>query len=644
MITGNAARSEGQDGRACRRRFALPELLAQWIRDLVEAAKSDTYNLIGRPRPPVNTMIGLWTGKSLHAAQGNSTGPSVQFLALCPRRSFIEVAPSDKIMMERVMYSNHNICRNTSLTVGRAMATILIVGFPVTVHAQQAVRLSWQEFAQEGKRVDSFRKAVAMMKARNSADHGSAAYRKSWQYWANIHGYFGSQSPFGTVASARSRVPATYRQYFNGLSDATPPDQLAKDVWANCQHGTRWFFPWHRLYLFYFEKQLQDAAGDPTLRLPYWDYTNPNQLKMPDEFAQPTYIDANGVRQPNPLFEKRRAPGWDRGAALDSDSTNVDSALRDRNFPTYQSDIESNVHGYVHCTVSVDCPVVDMGSVPYSSNDPIFWIHHANIDRLWSCWSNASDHRNPNDNAFLNRSFSFVDINGQKVTKIVGDLFNGALIDYRYEKETNCSRSTLVASGSASGEESLAATKIAEMTKEKFNELLAEPKSLNVPTMPVSLKSATTKVKVKLRDDNDMKMLNSLARQASPVLPTKTRLILSGITFDAPPTTKFYVYLEDGTNPQRREYAGTINFFATEPRASSHDHEGETVAPQSGLTRAFDVTEALRKLHDDKGALTDVTVTFVATSGRHNGDETAKVNPKANLTVKSIDFQISAAK
>src|SRR5215472_14903311 len=28
----------------------------------------------------------------------------------------------------------------------------------------------------------------------------------------------------------------------------------------------------HRMYLWFFEHVLQDAAGDPSLRLPYWDY------------------------------------------------------------------------------------------------------------------------------------------------------------------------------------------------------------------------------------------------------------------------------------------------------------------------------------------------------------------------------------
>jgi hypothetical protein len=528
---------------------------------------------------------------------------------------------------------------STSLMACLAGAVTLAIANPIAALGDQSVRLSWEDFAKDPQKVASLRKAIAVMKARNSADHASVDYRKSWEYWANIHGYFGPQSPFGTVASNRNRVSANNQHYFDGISDMTPPDQVASDVWANCQHGTPWFFAWHRLFLLYLEKQLQDAASDPTLRLPYWDYTNSAEVKMPTAFTEPTYTDTAGVTQPNPLYEPRRAPGWQQGrASLDANSTNIDSALKDQSFSSYQSNIERNIHGYVHCSVSVSCPVPDMGSVPYSANDPIFWIHHANIDRLWSCWSSNASHHNPNDQNFLNKSFRFVSAGGQEVTNKVGDLFAGTLVDYKYEKEENCGRSVAVAFDN----ESLSTVKGTDVTVEKFNELLAQPKSLNVPTEPVTLAAATTKVKVELRTNDDVKTLSNLALDSSSTKPTKTQLILSGITFDAPPGVQFYVYLEDSADSNRREYAGTVNFFGAEPGSPLHDHESGSA--EQGLTREFDVTQALRSLSGSKKGLSNVTVAFVATSGRSGDTETAEISSDAHLTVKSIDFQVSAVK
>ena len=65
-----------------------------------------------------------------------------------------------------------------------------------------------------------------------------------------------------------------------------------------CQHGWEEFLTWHRLYLYYFELQLQD--NDPSVTLPYWDWTDnttPNSdSSLFDAAAQdPSIKTDNGV-------------------------------------------------------------------------------------------------------------------------------------------------------------------------------------------------------------------------------------------------------------------------------------------------------------------------------------------------------------
>lgn len=83
-----------------------------------------------------------------------------------------------------------------------------------------SVRISAAEFVKDPAKVAALQKAVAAMKANNSADPTSTAYRASWQYWANTHGYLGlgsnssvlwrrmcrPKSP--TVAAATKPAPA----------------------------------------------------------------------------------------------------------------------------------------------------------------------------------------------------------------------------------------------------------------------------------------------------------------------------------------------------------------------------------------------------------------------------------------------------
>lgn len=57
-------------------------------------------------------------------------------------------------------------------------------------------------------------------------------------------------------------------------------DERSFNYWArihasNCQHNWEEFLPWHRAYLYLFEKRLQDI--DPSITLPYWDWTDDNQ-------------------------------------------------------------------------------------------------------------------------------------------------------------------------------------------------------------------------------------------------------------------------------------------------------------------------------------------------------------------------------
>ena len=78
--------------------------------------------------------------------------------------------------------------------------------------------------------MQSFRNAVATMKARNNADKSSAEYRLSWEYWGNMHGYFGEQAKSGTVEQWRTKNnlndPA-FDPYFAGVTNTAPPDATA---------------------------------------------------------------------------------------------------------------------------------------------------------------------------------------------------------------------------------------------------------------------------------------------------------------------------------------------------------------------------------------------------------------------------------
>ncbi|HXT51393.1 MAG TPA: tyrosinase family protein [Thermoanaerobaculia bacterium] len=503
--------------------------------------------------------------------------------------------------------------------------------------------MSWETFIQSPARVQSLRNAVAVMRSRNSADRTSALYRTSWEYWASMHGYFGPTSPFGTVEFGRQRYvnsggdPFLF-PLFNGITNMTPPDSVAQQVWAQCQHGTPWFFAWHRIYLYYFEQVLQAAANDPDLRLPYWDYTDPAQVAMPAPYSDSTYDDALGHLVLNPLFEPRRVPGWNPpgGVTLDPKLTNIDDALKLKPYfgdpgVGFQSTIERGVHGTVHCSV-VDCPATDMGAVGYSANDPIFWAHHANIDRMWDCWTSLGNKNPTDDSNWMNKSFSFVNAKGELVTNKVSDLFDGTIkLGYVYQQASNCSRA-------AAPTPPLAAPSAAPMSDAAMQSArakLAKPAVLGEVKGHV-INAAVSRMRLPIAGGSSMAPLRALAMRGNAALPVKTELVLRNIQFTNHPGKQFNVILERRDDPTKRVYVGTLSFF--ESGMPGHEHDEATI------NRTFDVTDELRQLAAASD-LKEVNVVFEVTTGRiAPGEDEMSFDPQdTKLTVGEIDLVVEAA-
>ena len=78
-----------------------------------------------------------------------------------------------------------------------------------------------------------------------------------------------------------------------------------------------------------------------------------------------------------------------------------------------------------------------MGDPDTAANDPIFWLHHANIDRLWNRWLQQNPGVNPDANSIWGQqAFTFMDENGNPVTQPAYrslEYVTDNLIDYKYD-------------------------------------------------------------------------------------------------------------------------------------------------------------------------------------------------------------------
>jgi tyrosinase len=200
-----------------------------------------------------------------------------------------------------------------------------------------------------------------------------------------------------------------------------------------CPHGNWLLLPWHRAYLYYFEKICQKLSGMSDFALPYWDWsTSPSlpavyfdstsPLYDSTRFITPTSVADSGSTGPPVLDGILNEPdflifGSGKIAASDGQRTRATSGP-----------LEATPHNYIHGFVGGD-----MGAF-MSPLDPVFWAHHGMIDRCWVDWNIVRNHSNTSDSDWTNRKFTeFCDENGAPVQVDVITTVLMPIFSYQYD-------------------------------------------------------------------------------------------------------------------------------------------------------------------------------------------------------------------
>src|SRR6266571_766338 len=258
----------------------------------------------------------------------------------------------------------------------------------------------------------AYKRAIQVMRAKSATDP------TSWQAQSNIHGAFKPDPARGVVNVC---PPAT-------AADLVAPAGMIADA---CRHDYL-FLAWHRIYLYYFERIVRSASGDPTFALPYWGYSPTGPRNLPLTFRSPN-------NTTNPLWTDQRDSAINAGNDITATYVDASNAMVNVGFAAFQSSLSGTPHGQVHVATGDGCGW--MSYFETAGMDPIFWLHHANIDRLWEDWIALGGGRvNPTtDPAWLNNTFSFYDENGATVTMNVSQILDTASqLNYRYAAPTIC--------------------------------------------------------------------------------------------------------------------------------------------------------------------------------------------------------------
>jgi tyrosinase len=161
-------------------------------------------------------------------------------------------------------------------------------------------------------------------------------------------------------------------------------------------HEAPGFLAWHRAFLLDFERELQRAY--PAVALPYWRF----DAAAPTIFS-PDFMgahDASGLVQfsaTNPLFHwitdsqggVLRSPMlWDPTAEPATAQTQT-AMIRPVTFADFRQ-LERRVHTPVHLRFEGY-----MDELETAIRDPLFFLLHAALDRLWALWQQKHNARDP---------------------------------------------------------------------------------------------------------------------------------------------------------------------------------------------------------------------------------------------------------
>lgn len=418
---------------------------------------------------------------------------------------------------------------------------------------------------------------------------------RHWEFQWYTHWIPGPQGPWPDVVSRKQQA---IDQVYAGRAPGDPQRALAEAMWDTCQvHGTdpadpnlfqlQFFPPWHRLLLYHFEEIIRGVLKDDEFTLPYWSYISDdvNDLSIPPEFR-----DRN-----SPLFVEDRIEQVNAGQRIDWDNPGEfsDAAfaepvyLRPDGTDGFCGLLNVNPHRSVHTLVGKD---TNMAGIPFAAKDPIFWIHHCEIDRLWESWNRLPNLRNP---TWPDRSFVFADRDGKPVVDHCGDADRVALLNYQYDHYYAPKRAPdpLVVSFATS-------KRVAQLTRA-------------ATIAPVEL--AAGKVRAPLQPSPAVLPL------ASDLTPERIKaavfglnaerqlyLVLGNSSLSAPADLRFNVYLElppnvTPTGPSDPHYVGTFYFIGLEAHHGSHDDHVQT----------FNITQTVALLASRSELTATPTVTFV---------------------------------
>ncbi len=382
--------------------------------------------------------------------------------------------------------------------------------------------------------------------------------------------------------------------YQAAVHGTTDPRNLT--AWNTCHTDPEFFWAWHRMYLYWFERIVRKHANMYDWAIPYWDWTNPAERAMPEPFRSAG----------DTLYDASRSSSINGGGQLSTNlATSVSSAMDLLNYFNVQSAI-NGPHGSVHVTVGGN-----MSSVSSAAQDPIFWVHHAQVDRLWNLWLAQGGGRSSpvGDQDWRNSTYTFFDECCDEVSMRGCDVLRAAKqLSYSYEGEP---------------------TQVDQYCPIRW---VIDPDILRLVLVhwPGPFEIRREPARLKLDPDRARLARGQRLEDVFPSREHAATLNLTGIEAETQPDVSYDVYLgppDLRPDPKSRCFVGSFALFSGGIRSRQHHYSpADVVFPADrALSTVRDVREMAVVLVPSNGLDPE--------AGAGNAPE-----PRAPLTIKEISI------
>jgi tyrosinase len=387
------------------------------------------------------------------------------------------------------------------------------------------------------------------------------------------------------------------------------------------------------MYVYFFERIARHKSGFHNFSLPFWGYSPTGMRDLPKVFRDPA--DAS-----NPLFTSNRNPAINAGALINASTVDAGTALAQVAFNSFTSVLNGTPHGGVHVAVGGG-----MSSFQGAGRDPIFWLHHCNIDRLWEVWLSQGGGRvNPTDASWLNTPWNFYDETGATVSLTGAQIVDVAnQLQYRYESD-RCGklhadehgwwrRYTAVVEPPPGQAQRMAAMERGRAAGRGRSQVAQAPQMIAQSTQPSRLGASVVRVTMPI-SASGRTLLSELGRDSTA--NGRLNLVLEDVRVEGQPRIAYEIYIDLPANETPTytgpNYAGNVNLFGPAPVQGQPQRLEPQIVP---LSLIF-----LRLTSTNRWPSDSVSVTFVPRAVLDGQDPARLLGQATQATIQRILVRI----